>query len=388
MKIIISLFLISFTQFSLAKELVITATGDLGFTQNMHSANGRFLPDRACKHGNCISYQATSQYVAPAFYDSDINFTNVETVVADSLSGIGPRPGGFRFVSHINSMRAMIDDLGMNLFSLSNNHAYDYGVAGMQETLQSFETLSSESNIEYAGVGTPSDLYAPVVFRKKGLKIAFAAINGAAASTMRPGNDSPVTQLNYLSDTEYETLLERMAATDADFKILSIHYGTEKQIELNSGQKSRFRKAVDLGDVDLVIGHHPHRVRAVEKYNGAVIFYSLGNFLFVGGANIDNLTAPYDYGAIGKVYYDVQGKNVSVSAVEMIPIQRMHIQPFMLSGQAAATRVSVLNRLARSGFSGTGLEFDLSTANSGIFCIDPKPGTQAAEACASTAPLR
>jgi gamma-polyglutamate biosynthesis protein CapA len=30
----------------------------------------------------------------------------------------------------------------------------------------------------------------------------------------------------------------------------------------------------------VVIGHHPHTLQGVERYNGKLIFYSVGNFLF------------------------------------------------------------------------------------------------------------
>jgi len=30
----------------------------------------------------------------------------------------------------------------------------------------------------------------------------------------------------------------------------------------------------------LIIGHHPHVVQNIEKYQGKLIFYSLGNFIF------------------------------------------------------------------------------------------------------------
>src|ERR1700688_2510434 len=37
--------------------------------------------------------------------------------------------------------------------------------------------------------------------------------------------------------------------------------------------------AVDAG-ADMVIGHHPHELQAIEVYKGKPIFYSLGNFAF------------------------------------------------------------------------------------------------------------
>jgi len=51
-----------------------------------------------------------------------------------------------------------------------------------------------------------------------------------------------------------------------NFLIISIHWGEEYKI-------------IEAG-ADLMIGHHPHVVQNIEKYQGKLIFYSLGNFIF------------------------------------------------------------------------------------------------------------
>ena len=42
--------------------------------------------------------------------------------------------------------------------------------------------------------------------------------------------------------------------------------------------------AIDQG-ADLVVGHHPHVLQGIEKYQGKNIVYSLGNFCFGGNKN-------------------------------------------------------------------------------------------------------
>ena len=55
-------------------------------------------------------------------------------------------------------------------------------------------------------------------------------------------------------------------------------------LQCNSTQTKLGRAAVDYG-ADLVIGHHPHVIGSIEKYNGKYICYSLGNFCFGGNRN-------------------------------------------------------------------------------------------------------
>lgn len=38
-----------------------------------------------------------------------------------------------------------------------------------------------------------------------------------------------------------------------------------------------------MREPDIIVGHHPHVLEPIEVYNGTVIFYSLGNFVFDQG---------------------------------------------------------------------------------------------------------
>jgi hypothetical protein len=63
------------------------------------------------------------------------------------------------------------------------------------------------------------------------------------------------------------------------FVMVSIHWGAEYKLVSNSTQQDFARDLVNYG-ADVVIGHHPHVVQEIEEYNGSLIFYSLGNFIF------------------------------------------------------------------------------------------------------------
>jgi poly-gamma-glutamate synthesis protein (capsule biosynthesis protein) len=69
------------------------------------------------------------------------------------------------------------------------------------------------------------------------------------------------------------------AKKQADFVIVSFHWGEEYNNFPNKRQKDIAHSCVDSG-ADLVIGHHPHVMQGVEKYKGKIILYSLGNFVF------------------------------------------------------------------------------------------------------------
>ena len=66
--------------------------------------------------------------------------------------------------------------------------------------------------------------------------------------------------------------------------IVSFHWGTEKSNIPDDAQKTLAHLAIDQG-ADLVVGHHPHVLQGIEKYQGKNIVYSLGNFCFGGNKN-------------------------------------------------------------------------------------------------------
>jgi len=70
------------------------------------------------------------------------------------------------------------------------------------------------------------------------------------------------------------------AKKKADIVIPYMHWGWENEAA-NDRQKLLARKMIDAG-ADIVVGAHPHVTQEVEYYNGHLIVYSLGNFVFNG----------------------------------------------------------------------------------------------------------
>ena len=78
-------------------------------------------------------------------------------------------------------------------------------------------------------------------------------------------------------------------ARGAEVVIVIPHWGEEHQPQANEHQRSRARAIIDAG-ADAVIGGHPHVVQDYEIYRGKPILYSLGNFVFDGFSDEDNIT--------------------------------------------------------------------------------------------------
>ncbi len=72
------------------------------------------------------------------------------------------------------------------------------------------------------------------------------------------------------------------ARRQADIVLVSVH--AHEMRGADSTKVAQFvetfsHKCIDAG-ASVVIGHGPHELRGIEVYNGGLIFYSLGNFVF------------------------------------------------------------------------------------------------------------
>ncbi|MBU4349647.1 AmmeMemoRadiSam system protein B [bacterium] len=148
-----------------------------------------------------------------------------------------------------------------NLFSLANNHTLDMGKEGLEET----EKWLKKYEINFVGdpLSGSSDNLNSSFLRDN---ITFLAFN----------------QIFPFMDKEEEIIktIKMVKSSNPDnFLIVSLHWGEEYKLINSPAQQSLAHKIIEAGG-DLIIGHHPHVVQNIEKYQGKLIFYSLGNFIF------------------------------------------------------------------------------------------------------------
>jgi poly-gamma-glutamate synthesis protein (capsule biosynthesis protein) len=158
----------------------------------------------------------------------------------------------------------------ISVVSTANNHAYDYGIRGLRETID---------NLRAAGVlftGTAEDSvsrFPPAILDIDSIRIGFVAY------TKFVNLKGPWQGRIAL----FDELMARQAISelrhDADFVIASYHSDVEYSDRPTASARKDMKALVDAG-ADVVIGHHPHYVQGIERYQNKLIFYSLGNFVF------------------------------------------------------------------------------------------------------------
>lgn len=204
--------------------------------------------------------------------DADINFANLETPL---IAGDPVPTGTMSFRADLENASSL-KKAGFNLLSLANNHTGNRGKIGFLET---FKALENE-NIDFIGAGiNENESYAGKIIEVSGQKIGFLAYVDDMFThiSQKPGIDSPGS--SSMQDCDLEEDIESIKNRGAEYIIISMHSGHEYHDAPNWYQEAFAREAIDFG-ADLIIGHHPHVVQTVEKYNDKYIFYSLGNFIF------------------------------------------------------------------------------------------------------------
>jgi len=375
-RVALALALWAFAPALMAQELVLTFGGDVNFArsrQNPSATNVRKL--------GVYSFEDLTENIA-AEWDGDINFVNAETVVAERDGS--PQWGKtFIFRSHPAAFRYLMT-LGVNAFSLANNHAFDHGRAGLRATLEFFEGADSpQKPLLFAGIGRADKAFEPKIITIKGLRVAMSAVSFGSGS-FSPTPDQ-VGMAYMFAPGQYDKVLAGLKAADADLKLLSVHFGTENYTGLNQGQAALYRRAVDEAGVNLVIGHHPHVVRGVEALpdQNAAIFYSLGNLLFIGGAEKDSKGVGKDYGLMGRAYFNFSGGKARLQALEAVPFKGVHLKPRYPGVARANATIENLNRLSRNSVGERAARFTTTRPDAprGLACFGGPYGPRAKRRC-------
>ncbi|PCH47255.1 MAG: hypothetical protein COC23_02225 [Hyphomicrobiales bacterium] len=357
------------TSTNAVEHITIVMVGDTGYAPSRAKPNARGV----AKHDSWFSFPQTTRRIASQI-NGDINFANVETVVSDKRN-LRPISKKYNFVTHPNGLVHLAKE-GFNLFSLANNHSFDYGARGIRETLSH---MAKVNNLAFAGIGLNQDQAALTpVFERRNTRFAFGAIGiGAGGGGIQRATSKRPGQLNLNNSRDVQKLMKNLRSSPADYRILSVHRGRERVICPTANEISSIRnRMLDQGDVDLFIGHHAHVARGLELNKGRLIIYGLGNFLHHGTANMAGKGGCQDYSILVRVHLVRQGKEKPrLAAIEVVPLTQTHMQTRPMAPRAAARRIAILNGLARQfdrpREGAKGVRFVAQSDGSGLYCDSP-----------------
>ena len=179
--------------------------------------------------------------VVQYFSDDEYTIGNLECTFSDQyLSSIET----FSFRAPTTSANILLEG-GVDFVTTANNHSDDFHTAGKRDTWATLEEygIAYGKNDEYQIVTTPN-----------GLRLGIYCQFSNAYGDFRPDEEKGI-ELNYYPEQR-----------------------TPETVNI-------CRRCIDEG-ADIIYGSHPHCLQPMEEYNGGIILYSMGNFIFGGVSSL------------------------------------------------------------------------------------------------------
>lgn len=273
----------------------------------------------------------------------DLTIANLEGPITSSASKTidanGKAIPGFTF-TFATPTAPMLRDSGIDVVSLANNHADNFGEEGLRETVQ----LLKQNDVFHFGnarnaIDSPSSISTILCPEKSDHRYCIGLIGYHQFAGN--GEEIIVSEIQKIR-----------ASGDADYIIVFPHWGNEYEKTPTSLQRSLAHTWIDAG-ADIVIGAHPHIVQSMEMYKEKPIFYSLGNYMFDQYFSYDTthgltigLTLSHDNSANAQSHPNSQQntRQQSDSMHSPLILDKISLMPIDITG----TKVKIANEIDRN----------------------------------------
>lgn len=315
--------------------ITVSAVGDI-------MMGTTYPKDTLPANGGKTLFKYAKEYIQAA----DIRFGNLEGTLYDgdvTADGKATGPNRYLFRTPTNYTPLLVD-AGFNVLSLANNHALDFGGAGIEST---------RNSLKAAGIQYSTKLGKEVAqFDIRGVKVALISCDFYSGRRSISTPDATYAEIRELKK-------------QFDIVIVSAHAGAEGRgaervsnapeifLGENRGNSVTFaRTAIDNG-ASLIIMHGPHVPRGMEIYKNKLIAYSLGNFITGRGVNIEG------YGGVAPLLRVQMDRNGNFSQGHLASFRQVRDSGAVYDKtNYAATFIAKLSEL---DFPQTMPQFDLTT---------------------------
>jgi poly-gamma-glutamate synthesis protein (capsule biosynthesis protein) len=269
--------------------ITIAAVGDVSL--------GRQVAERMEQQGALYPFEL----VTGLLQDAGLTIANMENALTERGA-----PAGKLFTFRAPPRFAEgLAQAGIDIVSLANNHTADFGPDGVADTLAALD----DAGVLHAGAGMDgAQARRPAFVEVGGLRLAFLSYTDVPENTFA-GPDSPGVAL---ATTDAIAQDVAAARAQAGVVVVALHFGIEYTDAPQPEQQLLARAAIDAGAL-LVLGHHPHTLQGWERYNGGLIIYSLGNFVF----DLDDM----DLANLGPRAYQTAVLYVTLSENEVLDVR-------------------------------------------------------------------
>jgi poly-gamma-glutamate synthesis protein (capsule biosynthesis protein) len=214
--------------------------------------------------------------VAPVLRRADVGTGNLETAVSLRGTPAGAKQYTFRGAPWM--LRPVHSYAGLDVLTLANNHAVDYGRAALLDTVHAVRAAGMQT----IGAGANSSLARrPAIVTRGGLRIALLGYSDVNPPGFPATADAPGTAAADPAEISADV---RAALRRADVAVCFFHWGVELHAQPDSRQKELATACLRAGAA-LVLGAHPHVFGPIVRPSRhTLVAWTLGNFVFPSGA--------------------------------------------------------------------------------------------------------
>lgn len=293
-------------------EITLAFAGDVHFPEDdggVPNRTGALLADPATAFGP----------VAEVLSAADVAMLNLETAVTERGT---PEPKSFLFRAPPAAFEA-VRAAGVDVVSLANNHALDYGREGLADTL----AHGAEAGVPVVGAGEDAAAaYAPWVAEVSGVRVAYLGFSQVWElwESWRAGERE--AGLAYAMDVELAVAAVRAAREAADVVVVYVHWGEEGN-ECPVGEMTELARELVAAGADLLVGTHAHLMLGGGWLDDAYVQYGLGNFLWWRDHRFSNDT--------GVLWVTLRGPEIESVELRPAVISERTGQPIPAKGNEA-----------------------------------------------------
>lgn len=209
----------------------------------------------------------------PYLATADLAMVNLETAITTRGT---EQPKSFHFRAPATALDALAG-AGVDVVTMANNHAVDYGRQGFEDTLAARE----DGAVPVVGIGEDrDDALSPAVLEAEGVRVAFLGATQVPDWTLATWSAGPARPgVASASDPSRLAAAVRRARRTADVVVVYLHWGTDYTSCPNTLQRRTAQALADAG-ADVVVGTHAHQLQGAGWLGTTYVDYGLGNFVW------------------------------------------------------------------------------------------------------------
>ncbi|WP_033824746.1 CapA family protein, partial [Kitasatospora sp. MBT63] len=213
--------------------------------------------------------------ISKTLADADLSVLNLETAITERGA---PEPKTYTFRTAPKAL-SVLQASGVDVVSLANNHAVDFGPDGLADTL----AAKAASPIPVIGIGrTAEEAYAPHLATVKGTEVAVLAASQVVDLTNQKWRAGPAKP-GIASALDPAALVKavQQAKTRTPVVLVYLHWGEEGKACPTAEQTALAKKLAAAG-ATAVVGTHAHTMLGAGLLGDTYVAYGFGNFLWYG----------------------------------------------------------------------------------------------------------